>query len=624
MTRDVVRFAAVRFAAFRPIGSIPASEDANVTTETQQPQYYDDVIDLRAYILVLWKFWPVILGMIIVAVLAAAGLALSRPAVYEATASVVITQSRSELSMVPEFKTTAEDFPTNADARRNALIGLVRNPTIAAEVIARIGDTLPPELRDVSNLVAAVEGTSTGDLITINVRAQDPGVAMAVANAWASAYERHTNQLYGVIVESGEAIARQARSAKQEYDTAEAALIDFTSRSRIAEYTRRIGQAQNTISQLQEAKQSAIKAITLQEYSSAEKIATTYANALTDNRIIALTKEQESKRQLFSAYIDAAVQERLAAVEQESQARIASLTDKYAARRRLARIATDARALLSELQQPGASGASSNSLAFMLLKTQAYASSADLPTQLQVQIDSLDAAEPDVGTIEALIAAVEASIADLDAAIAQESQELVTGQNQGLSAISQPEGVPLDDAIRTRYQELFELSDLAAATDTTWEDSDLLTSLHQAAADLSQVSTLGLLSGLLTETSSLDATIEELEAEVRELQAKLETETATRQQLVQARDLAWETYTTMARKLAEVSAGSAMQGTIVRFAAPAALPAEPVSRKLLQTAALAGAVAFMLAVGVAFVTNLLNPNVDPSAAFRTRRASPAT
>jgi len=32
----------------------------------------------------------------------------------------------------------------------------------------------------------------------------------------------------------------------------------------------------------------------------------------------------------------------------------------------------------------------------------------------------------------------------------------------------------------------------------------------------------------------------------------------------------------------------------------------------------------MLAVGVAFVTNLLNPNVDPSAAFRTRRASPAT
>jgi len=375
---------------------------------------------------------------------------------------------------------------------------------------------------------------------------------------------------------------------------------------------------------LQEAKQSAIKAITAQEYSSAEKIATTYANALTDNRVIALTKEQDSKRQIFSAYIDAAVQQRLATIQQHSAARIASLADKYAARRRLVGIAADARSLLSELQQPAASETSSNSLAFMLLKAQAYASSSDLPAQLQLQLDSLGAAEPDVDAVEALIAAVEESIAELDAAIAEESQQLAMGEDRGPLAASRAEQVPLDDDSRARYEELFALSDLAAATDTTWQDTDLHISLKQAAADLTQVSTLGLLSGILTETSSLDATIEDLEAEVRQLQAQLEGETASRQELVQARDLAWETYTTLARKLAEVTAGSAVQGTIPRFAAPAALPTEPVSRKLLQTAALAGAVALILGVAVAFIANLLDPDVDPRAALKPRLAASAT
>lgn len=596
-----------------------------MTTEIQQPQYYDDVIDLRAYILVLWKFWPVIVGMVAVAVVAAAGLAFARPRLYEAKAAVVITQSRTELSLVPEFKTTAEGLPTNADARRNALIGLVKNPTIAAQVIARLGDTLPLELRDIAELIEATEGTGSGDLISISVRARDPAVAMAIANAWASEYEQHTNRLYGTIAESAEAIQLQAESARQEYDAAEAALVDFTARSRIAEYTRQVRQAQESAAQLQEAKQSAIKTIVSQEYASAEKVAAAYANALAENRVLALNKEQESKRQLLAASVDAAVKERLAVIQQDSDARIASLADKYAARRRLARVVTDARALLAELQQPGASETPSNSLALLLLKTQAYASSSpDLPAELQLQLESLDIAEPDVSTVEALIAAAEASMADLDAAIASESEQLMAGQNGDLASLPQPESVLLDDAIRTQYQELFALSELAAANDATWEDSDLLASRQLSAENLSHLAALGAVSSLMTETSALDVAIEGFEAQVRELEAKLEAETATRQQLVHARDLAWETYTTMARKAAEVRAGSAVQGSVVRFAASAALPTEPVSRKLLQTAALAGAVAFMLAVGVAFVTNLLNPDVDPSAVFKRRRPATST
>lgn len=480
-----------------------------MTTDMQQPQYYDDVIDLRAYILVLWKFWPVIVGMVLVAVLAATGLTLSRPTTYEATAAVVITQSRSELSLVPEFKTTAEGLPTNADARRNALIGLVKNPTIAAEVLASLGDALPPELRDASSLIEVVEGTGTGDLISISVRAQDPTVAMTIANAWGAKYEQHINQLYGVIVESAEAIERQATRAKADYDTAQDALVAFTSGNRIAELELAIGETQQVI--------------------------TTTAQAQVDSRLAVFTEEHTE--------------------------RIATLASMHDTRLRLGKLLADAHALETQLASGGDGATASNDLALTLLKAQVFASSSDIPALLQVQTSPTDTpASAQVADVQAMVAAIEARMADLDAAIA------------------------------------------------AWEDGDL-----------GDAATLEALTG----EGALDPVIASLQQHLRSLESQLEAERATRRELTQTRDLAWETYTTVARKVAEMNVGSAVQGTVVRFAAPAAVPAEPVSRKLMQTAALAGAVAFMLAVGVAFVTNLLNPDVDPSAAFRTRRVSPA-
>lgn len=485
------------------------SEDAHVTTDIQQPQYYDDVIDLRAYILVLVKFWPVIVGMVLVAVLAAAGLTLSRPAAYEASASVVITESRAELSLVPEFKTSSEGLPTNADARRNALIGLVKNPTIAAEVIARLGDTLPIELRNVADLVEAVEGTGTGDLITISVRAQDPAVAMAVANAWGAEYERHINQLYGVIVESAEAVRRQSERAKADYDAAQSALVTFAGANRIAELEMAIKETQDIIT--------------------------------------ATAKVQ--------------VEGRLAAFTEEHAERVETLASLHDTRLRLGSLLDDARALEAQLAGGGDADAASNALALTLLKAQAYASSADMPANLQVQLSPSDAsASAQVADVRALMAAIETRIADLDAAIA------------------------------------------------AWEQGQTEEVTLQA----------------LTGEGALDPIIAPLHARLRALQADLEAERATLQELTQTRDLAWETYTTVARKVAEMNVGAAVQGTVVRLAAPAALPTEPVSRKLMQTAALAGAVAFMLAVGVAFVTNLLNPEVNPSAAVSGRRPAPAT
>jgi uncharacterized protein involved in exopolysaccharide biosynthesis len=480
-----------------------------VTIETQQPQYYDDVIDLRAYILVLVRFWPVIVGMVLVAVLAAVGLTLSRPTVYEATAAVVITESRAEISFVPEFRTTSQGLPANADARRNALIGLVKNPAIANKVIATLGDRLPPALRSTTELVEAVEGTTTGDLITISVRTEDPAVAMAIANAWGAEYERHVNQLYGIVVESAEAVRQQAERAKDDYDTAQSALVAFTGANRIAELQMAIAETEQTL----------------------------------------------------DAAAAAQVESRLAAFVGEHNEGIESLAALHATRRRLVRLLEDARALETQLATAGNVASPSDAVALTLLKAQVYAwpepttVTETRPIDLQFQIGSADAAPVRAEDVHAVTVAIEARIASLDAAIA------------------------------------------------TWQQGQ------------PEEATLQTLRG----GGALDAVIAPLHEELRSLQAQLEAEKATLQELTQTRDLAWETYTTVARKVAELNVGAAVQGTVVRLAAPAALPTEPVSRQLVQTVALAGAVAFMLAVGVAFVTNLLHPDADPSAALKGRR-----
>ena len=81
--------------------------------------------------------------------------------------------------------------------------------------------------------------------------------------------------------------------------------------------------------------------------------------------------------------------------------------------------------------------------------------------------------------------------------------------------------------------------------------------------------------------------LSKLEDEIDQLQAQLEQERASRQELTRARDLAWETYSTLARKVEEVGVASAVTGTEVRVAIPAVEPRAPVSRKTLQNTVLA-------------------------------------
>ncbi len=97
--------------------------------------------------------------------------------------------------------------------------------------------------------------------------------------------------------------------------------------------------------------------------------------------------------------------------------------------------------------------------------------------------------------------------------------------------------------------------------------------------------------------------IDELTQEMTLLQSQLEAEQARERELSQARDLAWETYQTVARKLAEAEVAEQAPGSEVRLAAPALMPTRAVGRGRLQSTLVAGVVGGMVGVFGAFVVD---------------------
>ena len=92
-----------------------------------------------------------------------------------------------------------------------------------------------------------------------------------------------------------------------------------------------------------------------------------------------------------------------------------------------------------------------------------------------------------------------------------------------------------------------------------------------------------------------------LQQEILQLQEQLEREQARKQELTSTRDLAWETYNTLARKKVEVGVASQVTDTEVRFAVTAIEPKEPVAPKKKLNIAIAGMLGLMVGVFGAFL-----------------------
>jgi len=250
-----------------------------------------------------------------------------------------------------------------------------------------------------------------------------------------------------------------------------------------------------------------------------------------------------------------------------------TLADHYTTKRKMERLLEDARALRVQVQKGGEDGAATNSLAILMLKVEVFSASTDLPAELQLQLEmasGLNAgASAQRADVEALIGVLEDRIAELDKVIEEYSAALLGGEG-------------------------YEFLSSSAPLTGTLEELETLPGYIAAAAPLTQA-------------------IDKLQEELRGLEAELEKERATKQELTHARDLAWETYTTLDRKEAELGIVAQTGGTEVRFATPAVAPENPISPKKKQNVAIAGALGLMLGTFGAFALNFLDPEYDSGA-----------
>ncbi|MFQ5344114.1 MAG: GumC family protein, partial [Anaerolineae bacterium] len=223
-------------------------------TETQVPQpvpaptwpaYYDDEIDLREYFDVLRRRWLMVIGIPVVAVLVATLLSFFvLPPVYQATAGVVILKARTDVQFTSKIRT---ELSEDVKSRREALQSLATSRAVAAQVIERLGDKLPEDQRRVEALLNSVSSKLTGDLLTIQVKNEDPQLAATLANTWAQTYVTYVNPLFSDVAQTPETLAPQVEGAGTNYQAAEQALVQFLADNQIQRLQREVDDLQKRI-----------------------------------------------------------------------------------------------------------------------------------------------------------------------------------------------------------------------------------------------------------------------------------------------------------------------------------------------------------------------------------------
>jgi uncharacterized protein involved in exopolysaccharide biosynthesis len=623
----------------------------------QSADWADDEIDLRQYIDVLVRWWKEIalitLLTVVVTVVGILGLRFLSKPTYEAGADVAILRTVSELTFDERFTTTSDNATvSNSAARRNALVALAVSPSLAAAVVDQLGDVLTTEEQEPGTLVKMIDAelmsaggrAGDSDLIRITAAAESPEKAAQIATAWAQAYVREVNQVYGQVPdELLQSIQTEQAQAKTEYEAAQNVLEQFVATSRVDELSRQIANSEAIISSLQQGKLQALGTLIAETVEARRKLASTYLDAQAQNVAAPYAREQEGRREFLLAQIDALYGAQTEVFHQQVERDTQLLQGYYTRWLQVTRALDEARTLRTQVADSGENASGGSALVAQVLKLQALTQMTDppptpqvnirnnvqlppssqqqpaqqvietsqplqvgnTPLQIQLNADAVFTRDELLTDIDALVSVLATRRSELEQQIATLSEQMLGGdQYANLNQTVQP-GSALAQAITAQQASI---SGQTALTQT-----QLVGALGSASAlpgapvaELFQTDELRALAEAQSQDDALSGTMTELEADVRSLKADLETERARQLQLTQQRDLSWEAYRTLSSKVAELALTRAAAGSEVRFAAPGVAPADPMAGVSLSLAvALAGVVGLMIGVFVAFISNYL-------------------
>ncbi len=187
----------------------------------------EEEIDLRPYILALLRRWRFIVALtIVIAAVATLPLLLSKPG-YTATADVLITNTRSQVTFDSRFVTS--DQTQGTSARQKALIALASSNSLEVAVQTTLPEDVVAVDYEPGDLLNSIDIAQQGDLLKISASADDQNKALVIAETWVQAYEQLANDIYGRDETLLANIQKQMTEAEERYDAAQQELEDFIS-----------------------------------------------------------------------------------------------------------------------------------------------------------------------------------------------------------------------------------------------------------------------------------------------------------------------------------------------------------------------------------------------------------
>lgn len=555
----------------------------------------ENVIDLRPFFTTPLRWWRVVITCVVALSLVAGLLNYTpnlNPDVYRASAGIAVLKTRTQVSFNSSVETlNEEDLATQAsgkqnqivsdlEARRQTLVALVKNGIIETSVLDQLYDIIPPSDREPGVLSSRVHGEivsddrtdANSDLIRIVVESPDPQLAAQIANAWAVKYERLVNDVYGRPTSSMSSVQQDVEQARNAYRQAQNELVEAIRDSRLSEMQRQIEEKRIVLDTLHEAYQQAISTTVALQLQSRTALYRAALEADTANRLLAFTKEQEGKRALIGAYLDTQTQARLSAFAEQAKDRQRVLTTAYTDKARVESLLLRAHALRDAAQQGGDPNSVSLALAFFKAEV---AGMIEAIKGLELRFESVsDLAPADlVADTESLVAALEAQQSTINTTIEQQTQQLLNDEN--LAFHDPDQATQLTAFIQKQYPKLFQLNDVSYVAANMNSQTPLSQSVLQLTQELLQLQDQSGEIPFSAEDTPLKPIVTALEKDMRELASQLEAERGKRQDLTRARDLSFEAYSTLARKMSEIQVADQLPGTEVRFAAYAVVPRKP-------------------------------------------------
>lgn len=528
--------------------------------------YFEDKIDYRKYIVAVANRWKLIVGLAIVAAVAAFLTGSLAPRQYTAEAAISFLNVRSEVVFDEQFKTVPDEEATanRSSNRRDALRALAENTSLLAEVFAELSPQLEPDGRSFTAFRDAVQSQVAGDLLRLQVTWDDPEIAATIANEWARRYVAVANQSYlSTSSETPEAARAVADDAFKKYQTAQEQLEAFIAENDLDQLGREIAELDALIEELQAQKTNALGLANSTPILSANRLANTTRDVLLDQMDLSVQSQADDRAHELNDWY-----ERKTGLEQ-LQKRLEDLKGQI------------------EAGNTSAAAAGGDALALMFTRAGLLGQDSSPGLLLQIDLNQLGETGRDLtpSDVEGLLRIVADGLGEADREIERLTGELFRG-----TGLEIPTSIPSD-------HELFQVvnSQVEAIL-----NADVV--LETESAEL--------------EAKPLSRTLARLSDRRQVLQSQTEKLEAKQRELTRDRDTAWDLYTTLDNKAREVEAQFATGAPQVRLALQALPPADPNPRGRLRLLLIAAMLGGIVGVVYAFVREYWQssaPEAPPSA-----------